>query len=163
MDKVVHFEIPADDVARAIAFYQNVFGWKIKQFPMPAGGPEYYGVTTRAEGAPGINGGLMKRNMPGQPFANYVDVKSIDDFVGRIQAAGGTLIMPKQEIGPGMGSFAVFQDTEGNMPLRRVDDGAPRIGHTAPQRHRRQIKRRRRSQRKSRRRRKQGKRRADKQ
>jgi hypothetical protein len=23
--------------------------------------------------------------------------------------------MPKQEIGPGMGSFAVFQDTEGNM------------------------------------------------
>ena len=112
---VVHFEIPADDVARAIAFYQNVFGWKIKQFPMPAGGPEYYGVTTRAEGAPGINGGLMKRNMPGQPFANYVDVKSIDDFVGRIQAAGGTLIMPKQEIGPGMGSFAVFQDTEGNM------------------------------------------------
>ena len=57
----------------------------------------------------------MKRNMPGQPFANYVDVKSIDDFLGRIQAAGGTLIMPKQEIGPGMGSIAVFRDTEGNM------------------------------------------------
>ena len=57
----------------------------------------------------------MKRNMPGQPFCNYVDVKSIDDFIGRIQAAGGTVIMPKQEIGPGMGSFAVFQDTEGNM------------------------------------------------
>jgi predicted enzyme related to lactoylglutathione lyase len=112
---VVHFEIPADDVARAIAFYQNVFGWKIKQFSMPAGAPEYYGVTTRNEGAPGINGGLMKRNMPGQPFCNYVDVKSIDDFVGKIQAAGGTVIMPKQEIGPGMGSFAVFQDTEGNM------------------------------------------------
>ena len=112
---IVHFEIPADDVARAIAFYQNVFGWKIKQFPMPAGAPEYYGVTTRNEGAPGINGGLMKRNMPGQPFANYVDVKSIDEFAGRIQAAGGTLIMPKQEIAPGMGSIAVFRDTEGNM------------------------------------------------
>ena len=40
---VVHFEIPADDVARAKAFYENVFGWKIKQFPMPAGGPEYWG------------------------------------------------------------------------------------------------------------------------
>ena len=112
---VVHFEIPADDVARAKAFYENVFGWKIKQFPMPAGGPEYWGVTTRKEGAPGINGGLMKRNMPGQPFANYVDVKSIEDFVGKIQAAGGTLIMPEQEIGAGMGSIAVFRDTEGNM------------------------------------------------
>jgi predicted enzyme related to lactoylglutathione lyase len=72
-------------------------------------------VTTRKEGAPGINGGLMKRNMPGQPFANYVDVKSIDEFLGRIQTAGGTLIMPKQEIGPAMGSIAVFRDTEGNM------------------------------------------------
>ena len=75
---IVHFEIPADDVARAKAFYENVFGWKIQQFPMPAGGPEYWGVTTRNEGAPGINGCLMKRNMPGQPFANYVDVKSIE-------------------------------------------------------------------------------------
>jgi predicted enzyme related to lactoylglutathione lyase len=112
---IVHFEIPADDVARAKAFYESVFGWTIKQFPMPSNGPEYWGVTTRKEGAVGINGGLMKRNMPEQPFANYVDVKSIDDFSGRIQAAGGTLIMPKQEIAPGMGSFAVFRDTEGNM------------------------------------------------
>ena len=112
---IVHFEIPADDLPRAIAFYEKVFGWKIKQMPMPAGGPEYYGVTTRKDGEPGINGGLMKRNMPGQPFANYVNVKSIEDFLGKVQANGGSTIMPRQEIGPGMGSFAVFRDTEGNM------------------------------------------------
>jgi predicted enzyme related to lactoylglutathione lyase len=112
---IVHFEIPADDVARARSFYEGVFGWKIKQFPMPPGGAEYYGVTTRKEGEAGINGGLMKRNMPGQPFANYVDVKSIDDFLGKIQANGGSVIMPKQAIAPGMGSIAVFRDTEGNM------------------------------------------------
>ena len=112
---IVHFEIPADDVPRAIAFYEKVFGWKINRFPMPPGSPEYYGVTTRKEGEAGINGGLMKRNMPGQPFANYVSVKSIDDFLGKIQAHGGALVMPKQEIAPGMGSFAVFKDTEGNM------------------------------------------------
>ena len=112
---IVHFEIPADDVARARSFYEGVFGWKIKQFPMPPGGPEYYGVTTRKEGEAGINGGLMRRNMPGQPFANYIAVKSIDDFLGKIQASGGTLIMPRQEIAPGMGSIAVFKDTEGNM------------------------------------------------
>jgi uncharacterized protein len=114
-NSIVHFEIPADDVPRAKVFYESVFGWKIKQFPMPPGGPEYYGVTTRKEGEAGINGGLMKRNMPGQPFANYIAVKSIDDFLGKIQANGGSLIMPKQEIAPGMGSIAVFKDTEGNM------------------------------------------------
>jgi len=112
---IVHFEIPADDVARAQTFYQNVFGWKIKQMPIPAGGPEYYGITTRKEGEAGINGGLMKRNMPGQPFANYVAVKSIDDFLSKVTANGGTVIMPRQEIGPGMGSIAVFKDTEENM------------------------------------------------
>lgn len=112
---IVHFEIPADDVLRAKAFYEKVFGWKIKLFPMPAGGPEYYGVTTRKEGEAGIDGGLMKRSMPGQPFANYVSVKSIDDFMSKIQANGGEGIMPKQEIAPGMGWIAVFRDPEGNM------------------------------------------------
>jgi len=112
---VVHFEIPADDPPRAIAFYEKVFGWGIKRLPMPPGGPEYYGVTTRREGDSGINGGLMKRNMPGQPFANYVAVSSIDDFLARVQAHGGSVVMPKQEIAPGMGSFAMFNDTEGNM------------------------------------------------
>jgi predicted enzyme related to lactoylglutathione lyase len=112
---IVHFEIPADDVARAQTFYQSVFGWKIKQMPMPAGGIEYYGVTTRNEGQPGINGGLMKRNMPGQPFANYVGVKSIDEFLSKVTANGGSVIMPRQEIAPGMGSIAVFKDTEENM------------------------------------------------
>src|ERR1041384_3747558 len=104
---IVHFEIPADDVARAQTFYQSVFGWKIKQMPMPAGGIEYYGVTTRNEGQPGINGGLMKRNMPGQPFANYVAVKSIDEFLAKVTASGGSVILPRQGTLPGMGSIAV--------------------------------------------------------
>ncbi len=33
MDKVVHFEIPADDLARAQKFYQSVFGWKMDAVP----------------------------------------------------------------------------------------------------------------------------------
>ena len=112
---IVHFEIPADDVPRALAFYEKVFGWKIKRFPMPPGGPEYYGVTTRKEGEPGINGGLMKRSMPGQPFASSVAVKSSDDFLGKIQANGGSVVMPKEAIAPGMGWIAWFRDPEGNM------------------------------------------------
>ncbi len=110
----VHFEIPADDVARAKAFYEKTFGWKIKPFPMPPG-KEYFGVTTRKKGEPGIDGGMMQRNMPGQPFTNYITVKSIDAMNRVIQANGGTIIMPKQEIGPGMGSISVFRDTENNM------------------------------------------------
>jgi hypothetical protein len=110
-----HFEIPADDVPRARAFYQKVFGWKIKPYPMPAGAPEYLSVVTMKKGEPGINGGMMKRNMPGQPFTNYVSVKSIDATTATLQANGGSVVLPKQEIAPGMGWIAVFKDTENNM------------------------------------------------
>lgn len=111
---IMHFEIPADDVARAKAFYEKVFGWTIKAFPMP-GGQEYFGVTAHKKGEPGIDGGLMKRNMPGQPFTNYITVASIDTMVGIVQAHGGTIALPKQEIGMGMGWIAAFIDTEKNL------------------------------------------------
>jgi len=40
MPKVVHFEIPADDLDRAKAFYSAVFGWQLQTMPMA-------GVSTR--------------------------------------------------------------------------------------------------------------------
>ncbi len=33
MSSIVHFEIPADDIQRAKAFYANLFGWKIESVP----------------------------------------------------------------------------------------------------------------------------------
>lgn len=113
-NSVVHFEIPADDVARAKAFYEKTFGWKIRLFPMSAG-DEYYGVTTRQKGEEGIDGGLMQRKMPGQPFTNYISVKSIDAMNQRVQAYGGVVMLPKQEIGKGMGWISAFRDPENNM------------------------------------------------
>ena len=93
-------------------------------------GEEYYSVVTRKKDAPGIDGGLMKRKMPGQPFTNYINVPSIDDMLQAVQANGGIVTMPKQEIGPNMGWIALFNDPENNMiglhqapPRRR--SGAP--------------------------------------
>ena len=123
----MHFEIPADDVSRAKAFYENTFGWTIKLFPMPAGAPEYYGVSTKKKGEPGIDGGLMKRNMPGQPFTNYITVKSIDAMNQAVQANGGIVVLPKQAIGQGMGWISVFKDPENNIiGLHEVPPAPPR-------------------------------------
>lgn len=108
---IVHFEIPADDVQRAQKFYKQAFGWKISD-PWKM---DYFLVETRKKGEEGINGGLMKRKMPGQPFMNYIAVKSIDASLRKVEAAGGSVCMPKTEIGTGMGWIAAFQDTEGNM------------------------------------------------
>jgi uncharacterized protein len=117
---IVHFEIPADDVTRAKAFYQKTFGWEVERFPLPEG--DYWVVRTievdknQMPVKPGaINGGLMKRKNAGQPFMNYISVESIDAMCGTIESNGGTVILPKEEIGKGMGWLAAFKDTEGNV------------------------------------------------
>ncbi len=118
---IVHFEIPADDVARAQEFYAKTFGWEFNKFDMPSGEP-YYGVLAADVGEnkipknPGeINGGLMKRKDPNQPFMNYISVASIDTVLPEITTNGGTIVMPKTEIAPGMGWIAAFKDTERNI------------------------------------------------
>ena len=68
MDKVVHFEIPVDDAARAREFYGSAFEWDLNEMDM-GGGNMYTTVTTtpideatRQPTEPGgINGGLMQR------------------------------------------------------------------------------------------------------
>ncbi|WP_424204801.1 VOC family protein [Sulfuricaulis sp.] len=35
MPRVVHFELPADDPQRAVAFYEKAFGWTITKWEGP--------------------------------------------------------------------------------------------------------------------------------
>jgi predicted enzyme related to lactoylglutathione lyase len=102
---ICHFEIPADDVERAKRFYQGLFDWKIES---AQGG---YNLIT--VGDPGPNGGMMKRQVPGQGVTVYINVESVDDYSKKIQPLGGTVVMAKTAV-PTMGYFAVFLDTEGN-------------------------------------------------
>lgn len=46
---------------------------------------------------------------------NYINVESIDMMLKIIEANGGKICLPKQEIGQGMGWIVAFQDTEGNL------------------------------------------------
>ena len=110
-NSIVHFEIPADDVRRAKKFYEGVLGWKISD-PWKM---DYFLVETKKKGEEGINGGLMQRKMPDQPFMNYLAVDSIDAYCKKVEKAGGVVVLPKQEIAPGMGWIAAFKDTEGNI------------------------------------------------
>lgn len=119
MDKVVHFEIPADDTGRAKKFYEGVFDWKIASSGMP--GPEYLLVQTVATDErqtpvePGaINGGLMKREGGGAYPVLVVKVASIDESLVKIEAAGGKVVLPKMAVGD-MGLYARITDSEGNI------------------------------------------------
>ena len=106
---IVWFEIPADNVERAKAFYADLFGWKIEKFPGPM---EYWHIDTGgANDTP--DGGLMKRQQAQQGITNYIGVPSVDQFMAKVQKLGGKVCMPKTAV-PQMGYFAVCQDTENN-------------------------------------------------
>jgi predicted enzyme related to lactoylglutathione lyase len=111
MSRVIHFEIPAAEPERAAAFYKKAFGWSIEKWPGPM---EYWMVTTGADGAPGINGGLLRKQAPTTATTNTIGVDSVDKAIDAVKNAGGKLVMPKTPI-PTVGYFAYLEDTEGNL------------------------------------------------
>lgn len=120
-DRPVHFEIPVDDPARAAAFYSGVFGWNINEFP---GSPSYYGLASTGDSTPGIDGALMQRGQGNEGTRISMSVSSIEEASEKISAGGGKITMGKTPI-PGMGYFAVAEDTEGNsIGIFAVDPSA---------------------------------------
>lgn len=120
-NRIVHFEIHAENPERAIAFYKAVFGW---DFPVWMDEPvKYWGVMTANQDSkePGINGGLMVRkggapseDQPVNAYVCTVEVDSIDEVITKIEAAGGVVALPKHAL-TGMAWQAYCKDTEGNI------------------------------------------------
>lgn len=74
----------------------------------------YWLIETGEEGTPGINGGLMKRQQPGQSVCNTINVSSVDESTQKVIDAGGTIVVPKMAI-PGVGYLVYYLDPENNM------------------------------------------------
>lgn len=109
-NRVVHFEIPCDNPEKTMSFFSKVFGWTFQRF----GDMEYWTVITSEEKLPGINGGLMKKQHPGQPVVNSIDVVNLDECVKNVVSAGGEIVVPKMAI-PSVGWLAYFKDPDGNI------------------------------------------------
>lgn len=126
MSRVAHFEIHADDPARAITFYENVFGWQFSKWEGPM---EYWMVKTGEPEVPGIDGGLMKRMggapIDGQAVNSYVCTimsSTVDSDINKAITNGGSIAVPKMAV-PGIGWLAYIKDTEGNLFGVMQEDG----------------------------------------
>jgi predicted enzyme related to lactoylglutathione lyase len=104
--QLVHFELPAQDAARARSFWSGVFGWEFQDAGMP--GIEYHMVRTGPE-----QGGAVYPSDDGKrgPVV-YFDTDDIDASVAKVRELGGQA-EDKQPI-PHVGWFARCTDTEGN-------------------------------------------------
>jgi len=126
MNRVIHFEIHAENPERVAEFYRQVFAWDVSKWDNPAG--EYWLIVSgpvieegKVAGPPGINGGILRRRgaapKGGEPvnaFVCTIKVPSVDEYLKRIPDAGGTLAAPKQAM-PGLAWLAYCKDPDGNI------------------------------------------------
>ena len=118
-NRVIHFEIQADDVGRAKSFYEKVMGWKIEKYNFGDGRPDpmdYWMLMTGEKDEPGINGGMYKRPDDNRlkTYDCTVMVDDIDKIIEKVKKNGGKILREKEKM-EGLGWFARAEDTEGNI------------------------------------------------
>jgi len=109
-NRVIHFEIEANEPKKVSQFYQDVFGWEFHQW----GENQYWLADTGREPCPGIDGAVMKRIQPESAVTNTIHVESVDMSIKKVLNAGGKVCKPKFAV-PGVGFVAYITDPEGNM------------------------------------------------
>lgn len=124
---IAHFDVHADDVARARKFYERVFEWRFT----PWGPPDFFMIATGSESDPGIHGAVHDRPKDGHRSVGFectIAVDDVDTIVSLIEKEGGKVTVPKMVI-PGVGELIQFEDTEGNIAyaMRYVDETKGRL------------------------------------
>jgi len=107
-----HLALNADDVQRAKAFYERVFGWTFE----PWGPPDYYQVRDVGDG---FVGALQHRRelKAGARMLGFEATLAVPDLaaaIAAVEAAGGKTITTPFYI-EGVGRLVYFEDTEGNL------------------------------------------------
>jgi len=103
---VVHFQIGGRNAEALRTFYSEVFGWAVDE-PAPIG-------AIQTEAGTGIDGGLHQVEESQRPYlAVYVAVEDLTGTIEKAEGLGATIIVPETDVN-GVGSFAMFQDPEGN-------------------------------------------------
>lgn len=108
-------EIPVLDMERARKFYESVFGFSIVDMEVSG---QVYPCFPNKEGE-GFSGALVQYDFtsPGKngPLVYLNAYGNLDGMLGKIAASGGKVVKPKEEIAPGFGFMAIFEDSEGNL------------------------------------------------
>ena len=109
---VVYFEIPVNDIDRAIKFYTFVFNF---EFDKEIIDKNEMALFPFAEENSGISGALAKGEIY-KPTKDgvviYFKTENIDETLTLATSNGGQMLYPKTD--NGIGFVAEFEDTEGN-------------------------------------------------
>ncbi len=108
------FEIPAADIKRASKFYETIFSIEMPQMEM-MGTMAFFPADNMA----GKVGGAVVQSPNHKPGPNgtlvYLNANpDLADVIGKVEKAGGKVVMPKTKITDEIGFMGCIIDTEGN-------------------------------------------------
>jgi len=116
MHAVNWFEIPVVDFDRAKKFYETIFNYQMPENHM---GPARMGFLLYDFQNGGRGGAIVHNPEFYQPSANgtlvYLNCDpDLSRVLEKVSDAGGKIVMEKREVAPGLGYWALINDTEGN-------------------------------------------------
>ena len=115
MNAIGWVEVPVTDMARAIKFYNTVFGWELQVIDLGDLKMAWFPWEKEGQGAAGT---LIKDEKNYTPGALgtlvYFSCDDVATQIGRVDAAGGEVLQKKKQISPEHGYMALAIDTEGN-------------------------------------------------
>lgn len=126
-DYVSWFEIPAYDLHRAATFYNTIYNMQMEVVHNGDFVMAYFPADKGIGGALIQGPGCYPNETGVLIYLNAGD--DMDSILGRIELAGGRIIMPKTLIGEQAGYFALFIDSEGNRLA--LHEGPTRSGSVA--------------------------------
>ncbi|MFI9160802.1 VOC family protein [Kitasatospora aureofaciens] len=111
---LVWAELHTSDLEGAFAFYQGLFNWRVEVFE-PTPGMSYRVVSTSEGDQQQTSfGGIAPTMGEGQPpsWTPYFAAADVDALVGRATAAGGSVLMPAEDV-ENVGRIAWLADPNG--------------------------------------------------
>ena len=111
------FEIGVADLERATKFYEAIFGDALIPMDMDSIKMRMFPITDIENGVGGAlvdSGGFHKPSLTDGPLIYLNGNPDVQIILDKIEAAGGSILIPKTAISPDYGFMAVFVDSEGN-------------------------------------------------
>lgn len=111
-DFISWFEIPVYDIRRAARFYGTIYNLEMEVTGNGEFAMAYFPADKGIGGALIYGPGCVPSDTGTLVYLNAGN--DLDGILGRVDLAGGRVIMPRSVISEAAGSFALFIDSEGN-------------------------------------------------
>ncbi len=105
-------DVVLDDVAAGAEFYSALFGWDAEDQGPEAGHYTMFSIDGASVAAASPKRPSPDGSMPPSSWGIYVTVDDLDDTIGRVEAAGGAVLLPRMDVMTA-GVMGVIQDPAG--------------------------------------------------